>query len=115
MTQQQKRIKLAEFEGFKSCGKQFYRGAETWRQGNGPALLPYALPNYFEDLNSVRGLENKLPKKNQLGAYHTLLADFMEQKHKDDPNMIQGYARSMAISASAEERAETFGKFLNLW
>lgn len=114
MTQEQKRIKLAEFEGFESCGKQFYGGAETWSRGNGPALLPYALPDYFRDLNATNNLENKLPK-NQLGTYHTLLADFMEQKHEDDPNVIQGYARSMAISASAKERAETLGKFLNLW
>lgn len=113
MTQQQKRIKLAEFDGFlPDPPTGFWYLCYGDISGFKDRIKP--LPKYFEDLNSVREIENKLPK-NQLGAYNTLLADFMEKKHKDDPNIIQGYARSMAISASAEERSETLGKFLNLW
>jgi hypothetical protein len=103
MTREQKTIKLAEFEGYKSCSKQFYGGVETWRIGDGPALLPESLPKYFEDLNAVQKLKKKLSFDQQT----EFVANLMRAK-KDFP-------MTEAFFAEADEQCEVLGKTLNLW
>lgn len=106
MTQEQKTIKLAEFEGYKSCSKQFYGGVETWRIGNGPALLPESLPKYFEDLNTVHNLEPKLTA-DEYWKYVELLVKIVREK-------FVPYVADRS-SATAEQRAEAIGQTLKLW
>jgi hypothetical protein len=99
MTQEEKRIKLAEAGGW----TKFY---ESWT-GQKKACIPndsqiLPLPDYFNDLNAVHGLEKTLQ---HYGVFVDRLAEIMGQPR-------QGI---MLVNANAAQRAEAIGKTLNLW
>jgi len=114
MTQEEKRIKLAEVAGYTSCGKQYYGGQETWRIGNGPALLPESLPDYFNDLNAVQELQDKLTNDQQFEfVYH--LNDVLELVPLSSPASYREVVLFAFANATAAQRSETLGLVLNLW
>jgi hypothetical protein len=84
-------------------------GITLWREcehcdntGKVPEYYPY-LPNYFFDLNVMHGAE-KLLTFHQETEY---VANLMRQ-HKE-------YSMTKGFMATAAQRAEAFGKALNLW
>jgi hypothetical protein len=108
LTEQEKRIKLAEAARWKGISEQFLVGYAPWR------TEPYSdrvnacpvdelecfpldpLPDYFNDLNAVHELEQIV--KRVWGKYVKILNSIT------DP-----------ACATAAERCEAIGKTLNLW
>lgn len=93
MTQEQKRIKIAEACGYRTS----YRDPEAW----------HPLPDYFSDLNAMheaekvlyRGIEHHRYWQAGYGRFKTILGEIC-----DDP-----------YSATAAQRAEAFGRTLGIW
>lgn len=85
MTQEQKNEKIAETCGYKIG----YRDPEVW----------HPLPNYFEDLNAMHEAEKTIKVTDKWRVYKYTL----NLMPIDD------------IHATAAQRAEAFGKTLNLW
>lgn len=105
MTQEEKRLKIAE-----ACGWTHIE-AETWTQGKPGGIYGYKpirpkfdpcrrfhIPDYFGDLNACHEMEKQL-------------TDDQWDKYCD---RLGGSLRHCA-SATAAQRAEAFGLTLNLW
>jgi hypothetical protein len=112
MTQEQKRIKLAEAAGWKLCRED----NKTWRTPQQAAknkeLLghesgPWSFessgpPDYFSDLNAVHELEK------------VLLGDDIETWLTYDKYLAEGDTK-FTWHVTAAQRAEALGLTLNLW
>ncbi len=100
MTQEQKRIKLAEFAGWKCAShvaevdKPF--ALMCWHRPGNNEWQTEKLPDYFNDLNAMHEAEKAV--KNVWGKYVKQLNSIA------DP-----------ACATATQRAEALGKTLNLW
>jgi hypothetical protein len=111
MTREQKAIKLAEFEGWR---KEYIHGngmdCDVWIHPNGKDCFAEEwFPNYFEDLNSIRKLEEKLT-----GDQWFLYRDELRLIVLGPIRMVSEFAKA-DIHASAEQKSEALGKALNLW
>lgn len=115
MNEEQKRIKIAEAVGEwipstiskgKWCHKSNYsmalNGAYSVWVGKD------SLPNYFNDLNACHEMERSLTDPQHL-LFRKVLWDIVIQD-KTDAEWDRCW-----ISATASQRAEAFGKTLNLW
>ena len=102
LTQEDKRIKLAEAAGWRifSQFKNLWAPPKHVVQYDTDA---YPLPDYFHCLNAVHELE-KVLTFNQETEY---IANLMRQ-HKD-------YPMTKAFMATAAQRCEAIGKALNIW
>lgn len=115
MTQEQKRIKIAEACGFKF--KQLFLGdpygvaPNQHKEKHEPAHWNrdlYEIPEYFMDLNACYEMEQRVRGDSQLwDDYCKNLVNVCSQGHPFRENNIVG--------ANSAERAEAFGKTLNLW
>jgi hypothetical protein len=99
MTQHEKRIKIAE-----ACGWTGFSPDSTTNFvrciAKGPDGEWGLTPNYFNDLNAMREVEDILtPSEEQL---------YFETLHETAGN-------TRFYRATAAQRAEAFGKTLNLW
>lgn len=94
MTQEQKRIKLAEAFGMTG-----------WEKAR-------ALPDYFNDLNAVHELEQQIwaQQWSLRDKFCDILALIMNPVHG-----YRGLSASDALDATAAQRCEALGKTLNLW
>ena len=101
MTQEQKRIKLAEAAGWKVHPKDRFIVIPP----NSPhSVQPLStIPDYFNDLNAVHELEKVLTYQQ-----HCLYCNILEM-------VVGGPAYMPAVRASASHRCEALGKTLNLW
>jgi len=120
LTQEQKRIKLAEAAGWKGISKTYLEGYAPWRpvayekrinktpvkEFHNIPLDP--LPDYFSDLNAVCELESKLTHQQHL-TFRKKLWDIAITLGPDDV-----WDRHY-ISPTAAQRAEALGLTLNLW
>lgn len=109
MTQQQKIIKLAEFEGWR---KEYIHGngvdTDVWIHPNGKDCREEEwFPNYFQDLNAVRKLEEKLTDEQWTDYLNNLYYITFKPAAKDRDKQ--------AVHASAEDKCEALGKTLKLW
>jgi len=117
MTQEEKRIKLAEAAGWKEIqwselinqlvaieNKHFCRDTEQFR-----CLW---LPDYFNDLNAVHELEQQTWSKewDLRDKFCDHLALIIDPVHG-----YRGLKATDALQATAAQRAEAFGLTLNLW
>ncbi len=109
MTQDEKRIKIAEACGWQRVDQR--GGAPfAWKNpsvglGNGGFL-----PDYLNDLNAMHEAEKVLSTE-QVQAYAVYLVDMCETlKPARQPMQPQ-----CTWHATAAQRAEAFGKTLNLW
>lgn len=138
MNQEEKNIKLAEFEGWqlrwqnKGGGKLFAEKPnghcwpmwippqKWWSSEAGKAAMQSAdfdaqPPDYFKDLNAVHDVERQLGKIDKGGwdminKYLKTLYDVVQDPHICHTSHAYAYA-----TAPAHERAEALGKALNLW
>ncbi len=103
MTQEQKRIKLAEAGGW----KQLRDG--RWKL-NGK--VERFIPDYFNDLNAVHELEQQIwaQQWSLRDKFCDILALIMNPVHG-----YRGLSASDALDATAVQRCEALGKTLNLW
>jgi hypothetical protein len=114
MTQEEKRIKLAEAGGLKvidvpfipsqtkAAGCVFTDAARTeWRKCYPSSCGVYGIPDYFNDLNTVHELEEVLDEKQQ-DIMNDTLWDIMS-------------GRKYLWHATASQRAEAIGLTLGLW
>jgi len=112
LTQEQKRIKLAEAAGWR---KEYIHSNgvddDVWiHPTSGKCWLAEmsVLPDYFNDLNAVHELESKLTHQQHL-TYRKKLWDIAITRGPDDV-----WDRHY-ISPTAAQRAEALGLTLNLW
>lgn len=100
MTQETKRIKIAE-----ACGWQrHYNTDMQWRyDGDGPDdwIVEDELPDYFHDLNAMHEAEKTLTDE-QKGEYINQLSSICGDT-------------MWFIHATAAQRAEAFGRVKGLW
>jgi hypothetical protein len=117
MTQEQKRIKLAEVAGWKPYPSEnvgpaarFFNGDIWFRHAESYTIAtPEQLPDYFNDLNAVHELESTLGEK-QTRLYAFILAQVLDTSPTVDLD-----DQFLNIHATAAQRAEALGKTLNLW
>lgn len=102
MTQQQKRIKLAEFEGWSR-----YSALSTHGWIEGKPETDGEILKYFEDLNAVRNLEEKLTDDQWTDYLNNLYYITFKPAAKDRDKQ--------AVHASAEDKCEALGQTLKLW
>lgn len=129
LSQEEKRVKIAEALGARIKSKKFAYGTGIgyqwqWRDGT-PCAHPGGgfygwgwnqeastseLPSYFSDLNAIHAAEKAgLVTERQIETYLEALTDGCGG---DTPI---GVASFTAYFASAAQRAEAFGKTLGLW
>lgn len=120
MTQEEKRIKLAEAAGWTPTPW----GAWTQARSGIPSTecpSHAELPDYFNDLNAVHELEKELTKDQQSTfAYKLNMLHPTADITYPDPDM-SGYRKELfaeafdLMHATAAQRAEAIGLTLNLW
>ena len=104
MTQEQKRIKLANYAGWHERPEPHgSHNATAWwhNQDRYPSYL-MPVPDYFNDLNAVHELEK------------VLLGDDIETWLTYDKYLAEGDTK-FTWHTTATQRAEALGKTLNLW
>jgi hypothetical protein len=102
MTQEQKRIKLAEVAGWEVHPKDRFFVIPPNSPHSVQSLS--TIPDYFNDLNAVHEFE-KLLYLHQFWSYADLLSITVDTSRGKD----------FYISATAAQRAEAIGLTLNLW
>jgi hypothetical protein len=104
LTQEEKRIKLAEAAGWKPDKRGL-----GWLSPHGYYAPP---PDYFNDLNAVHELEQQIWSKewNLRDDFCDHLALIIDPVHG-----YRGLKAIDALQATAAQRAESLGLALNLW
>jgi hypothetical protein len=113
MTQQEKRIKIAE-----ACGWKMLDGKEyKWEDPSGHIFEDWSkrgvmCPDYFNDLNEMHSAEEVILKQGLQDCWSDTLVEVVvgENIHWSDYHCFPQVTR-----ATAAQRAEAFGKTLNLW
>ena len=116
MTQEQKRIKLAEAAGWKRAGliNEWLRPSrEHIPQFHSSWVGLDSLPEYFNELNAVHELE-KVLNAGQINTYLGKLYGYTKPA-KVGANPWEIISFRVAVHATAAQRAEALGKTLNLW
>lgn len=118
MTQEQKRIKLAEADGWKVHPKDRFIVIPP----NSPhSVQPLStIPDYFNDLNAMHKAEKVLRGHAQISAYVWELERLTHWKPDyreggDGKQYISPAAYYCTTHATAAQRAEALGLTLNLW
>lgn len=111
LTQEQKRIKIAEACGWKDChrSEHWMKTIGTLDEVDGDNYKE--LPDYFNDLNACHEMEKVLTRFQLLNYYNTFLFTIV-CGHKESHCALD-FAK--VCSSTAEQRAEAFGKTLDLW
>ena len=113
MTQEQKRIKLAEAAGW----RLFSQFKNLWAPPKHVVEYDcdaYPLPDYFNDLNAVQELQDKLTNDQQFEfVYH--LNDVLGLVPLSSPASYREVVLFAFANATAAQRAEAIGLALNLW
>jgi hypothetical protein len=108
LTEQEKRIKLAKADGWDE--------SPSGKWSNNGFILPDPLnpPDYFNDLNAVQELQDKLTNDQQFEfVYH--LNDVLELVPLSSPASYREVVLFAFANATATQRSEALGKTLNLW
>lgn len=118
MTQEEKRIKLAEANGYERLRGSPWKDTNTlawmplgWSvnrfMAHGePAVYTDELPDYFNDLNAVHELEEELDDPQKM-LYVAKLSQILSPSKFPQSFRI--------LHATAEQRCEALGLTLNLW
>lgn len=134
MTPEKKRIAIAEACGWRGISEQFLVGYAPWR------TEPYSdrvnacsiadidcipldpLPDYFNDLNAMHDAEKMLTTPEQRYNFISILYDIVNNFIPDEvDDYVPDYWEVSSVQvfphlhATAAQRAEAFGKTLNLW
>jgi hypothetical protein len=115
MTTEEKRIKIAE-----ACGWKFYKECANgtcccgfpWENPSG--IAHQIGPDYFNDLNAMHEAWMILPDKRSRFVFHEQLRRQVI-KEGGHAASTEGDIDCCCENATAAQRAEAFGKTLNLW
>ena len=115
MTQEEKRIKLAEAAGFTDImlPMGFHQQMSDEKSKECGGRWRFEIPNYFEDLNAVHELE-KILNAGQINTYLSKLYAYTKLA-KVGANPWEIISVRVAVHATAAERCEAIGLTLNLW
>lgn len=131
LSQEEKRVKIAETCGFVKSPKFTVNGMPIY-ECNGKLFATRVapidkadfLPDYFNDLNAMHKAENVLTDEQRF-RFACMMGEIVLATPDDLPNYeLTDYGPgswagmkevSRVISATAAQRAEAFGKTLNLW
>jgi len=105
LTNEQKRIKIAEACGWTQHSDGYWSNLTLTPRGSVSAS---ALPDYLNDLNAMHEAEKMLTEE-QKHKYLDYLSTFTEGRRDED------YVWWDTVFATASQRAEAFGRTLNLW
>lgn len=111
MTQEEKRIKLAETAGWKVHPKDRFIVIPP----NSPhSVQPLStIPDYFNDLNAVHELEKVLADRCKENDYWFFIRELLGfSDAQSDWDEVDHFK---AVHATAAQRCEALGKTLNLW
>lgn len=109
MTNEEKNIKICEWLGWT---KLPIPSTATWgcNAGEKQWYFAHELPNHFTDLNAMHEVwKSSIAYKDKL---HRRYRNHLRQVCKYDKDTFGNWD---AINATASQRAEAFGKTLNLW
>jgi hypothetical protein len=112
MTQEEKRIKIAEACGWTICYIHKQEGLADECYGcrpNSESTEIYRLPDYFGDLNAIREAVIAL-SRDQRNRYLYILVELVREAEMDDVEWDFSWCE-----ATAAQRCEAFGRTLNLW
>jgi len=111
MTQEEKRIKLAEAAGF-TQEEPWLDGRKCWGHKKHPNIGFEEIPDYFNDLNAVHELEQQTWSKgwNLRDNFCDHLALTIDPVHG-----YRGLKATDALQATAAQHAEALGLTLKLW
>jgi len=116
MTQEEKRIKLAEATGWKRAGliNEWLRPSRAHiPQFHSSWVGLDALPDYFNDLNAVHELELKVFQDSSIQLdYSRSLIRIIKNS---SPLGKQFFSDFDLVTATAAQRAEALGLTLSLW
>lgn len=113
LTQEEKRVRIAEACGWESIWKddrKNFRGFHLSHAADGKHRL---IPDYFNDFNACYEMEEAL-RNDQFSYTAYWRALFKVVTGKEWSGDI-GYFHFAMVHATAAQRAEAFGKTLNLW
>jgi len=111
MTQEEKRIKLAEAAGF-TQEEPWLDGRKCWGHKKHPKHIGFEeIPDYFHDLNAVHELEGAGLNG---GQYDAFVFHLLEIARRDGAPDCESDLVCCA-RATATQRAEALGLTLNLW
>jgi hypothetical protein len=126
MTQEQKRIKLAEAGGLKvidvpfipnqtkANGCVFTDAARTqWRECYPNSCGVYTVPDYFTDLNAVHELELKVFQDSSIQLDYS--RSLIRLIKNSSPLSKQFFSDFDLVTATAAQRCEAIGTTLRLW
>jgi hypothetical protein len=109
MTPKQKRIKLAEADGFIQ-EEPWLNGRKCWSHKNHPKHIGFEeIPDYFNDLNAVHELEKVLTDEQWLEYREELRTAIL-----GGIRLVSQWCKA-DLHATAAQRAEALGLTLNLW
>ena len=97
MTQEEKRIKLAEYAFNQTQGQEW--------------AVVKPLPDYFSDLNAVHELEKTVFNTPEPWRYF----HFLNEVVCGEDLVVSDVATGLMATATAAQRAEALGLTLNLW
>lgn len=121
LTNEQKRIKIAEALGWKrrepflnaigTMTQQWEKAGEINGDGCGGHTLD-ELPDYFEDLNAMHEAEETLTEEQRNQYLKALNGPYMGGAYGTGPGFYDWWRTTHATAA---QRAEAFGKTCGLW
>lgn len=117
MTQDQKRIKIAEARGWTPhdekevhAAARLFNPGKWWRLPSEDTIATLELlPDCFNDLNACHEMEEVLTN-DQYDVFWNILAALANRQHA-----ARQLANRAFLSATAAQRCEAFGRTLNLW
>lgn len=114
LTQNEKRIKIAEACGWRRSEWKY--GMYEWNNPQGFNTPPNKFPDYFSDLNAMREAEKLITNRH---LWMFCLAEVVGiDVHWNGRSSCTAWSIEECDkiqNATAEQRAEAFGKTLNLW
>lgn len=114
MTTEEKTIKIAEACGYKPRMQDISPEFNLWLiPDETREITRLSFPKYFTDLNAMHEAE-KVLISGQVGDYEAWIIDFLKVVSVPHASLATGNLYKL-IHATAEQRAEAFGKTLNLW
>lgn len=123
LSQEEKRIKIAEACGWEDCCKggeleENFKYFNTF-EGCAAGLIPpqevgqqwyEKLPDYFNDLNAIAQADTQAPQE-----YAAILRVIVAEAHHIKADDADCLSDNAFVKATAAQRAEAFGRVLSLW
>lgn len=112
ITDEEKRIKIAEACGWKFCAPNPSWPTPYWTNPVTKELSVFAqLPDYLNDLNAMHEAEKILTTTEQQNLYYQNIAAITWECEEVAHRQVV----FNQLTATAAQRAEAFGRTLNLW